>query len=407
MAKKTRDGKKFIKAAGATILSLSLLLGVCSAKSNQISNKISSEEQAHIIAEALNCDMSYMRFNYSKDIIRMMHNDEEPIYVGISKEMNQEENQLIQESLDYVFGIVGKINDKYKYKIVDSAEFTKQNLTGKTTIYYIEGPCDFLDRTPSGLIFRTSNLIEKVGKKENNDYYTDYIIKFDREKAKDKEYDDKLYTFIHELLHAFGLDDVYTAGLLKKTDINHKNTIMKSASMGNIITPNDLKCLLSAYSKDFQGQELDEYIEKCKQVCQSYETFYYENRVERLKSYEKDTISLDGQDVSSVFKGKLITLEGEEHELEIVVDIQGDQYVVKFSGGGRESDCIATGDVLEVDGVKVLRDVHFSGNFELNQPEKETIMDLYVVRLETRDMIYDVNNYQSYWGKNLQSQIEK
>ncbi len=407
MAIKTRSGKRFVKAAGAIILTLATLLGSFGLVANNKANRVSDEAQVEVIGKSLGCDLSYMKHNQSGGIVRMMHNGDKPIYVHIKDEMNEEENELIRQSLDYVFGIVGKINDNYKYEIVDSDELNKQKILGRTTITYQEGAADTGLMDAQGKIYRDTNYF---GNFSENDFYTNYVIEYDREESKDNSYDEKLYTFLHELLHAFGLDDVYVEGAHKKTDINYQNTVMKGYSVsGNIITPNDLGCLCSAYAEKLSGDELTEFISKAEKVCNDYEAYYYENRVEKLQTYENNkTIDLTNKDMNSHFEASLTDVDGTKIEQKVDIQIEGDKYIFKISGAGRTEECIATGEVADVNGVKVLKNVKFTGTYELHEvgKAKETIMDLYVVRLHGRDMLYDANNYSSMWGQNLENANE-
>ena len=398
-------GKRLVEIAGASILTMSITLGPCFLKSNQLANRISSEEQAEIIASALDCDLSYMKYNQTKGITRMVHNDSEPIYVNISDNVKQEESLIIEESLDYVFGIVNQINPHYEYKIVEYDEFNAQKILGKTTIEYQEGVI-------------LSNTLASMNKKENgfekfstSDYYSTFKITYDRNLFENLSYDEKLYVFIHELLHAFGLDDIYTYGERKTTDVNHKNTMMLGyGASGSVLTPNDLKCLLSAYAEQYTKQELEEYIFKAKQIAEIYQEYYYQNRVEKIKeSEQKEFINLDGQNVYSKFSASLTTLSSSLNSQNIIVKIVGNEYIVEISGGGRDKISIAKGKVIEVDGVKVLQNVKFSGTFEhgLKKENEQTIMDLYLVRCESCDMIYDASNLIYYKGENLEQNLER
>ena len=407
MAQKTKNGKRFVRAAGVIVLTVATLLGSFGLVAQNKASRISDEEQVETIAKALDCDLSYMKYNETGGVVRMMHNGNEPIYVHITDEMNEEESALIKESLDYVFGIVGSINDNYKYEFVNENKYNKQKILGKTTIKYQEGPCDSGKVDSPGQILRETNYLERFS---NNDYYTTHVIEYDREEHKEKDLDQKLYTFIHELLHAFGFDDVYVEGPNKKTNVDHQNTFMKGPSSGgNIITPNDLKCKLSAFAEQMGEDELQLYIEKAKIVVSRYEEFYYKNRVEKLKNYENGQISdLNGVDINSKFSSNLIEVDGSEKHQEVEIQIEGDKYTFKIVGDGRDGECISTGRVIEVDGVKVLKDVKFTGAFELSDAGKvlETVVDLYLTRIGNRDMLYNVQTYGSMIGKNLEVKNE-
>ena len=60
---------------------------------------------------------------YDDDFLRMKHNNGDPIYVCFDKEYSEDLKEQAKKSLDYIFGIAGKINNHYHYEIVNKFEF--------------------------------------------------------------------------------------------------------------------------------------------------------------------------------------------------------------------------------------------------------------------------------------------
>ena len=124
--------KKGLKIAVATTL-LAVSLTSCSVPHQEYA----TQEEIVETAETLDCDMGYINKTSNNYYVRMKHNNGEPIYVCFDKEYSESLKEMAKESLDYIFGIVGKINSNYTYKIVDKWEFDL--MLNKTKIYYSFG----------------------------------------------------------------------------------------------------------------------------------------------------------------------------------------------------------------------------------------------------------------------------
>ncbi|MBQ8444282.1 MAG: hypothetical protein IJX25_02910, partial [Clostridia bacterium] len=94
----------------------------------------SSLQQTIELQEILNVDAEYRQSNYA----RLQHNDDQPIYVSLEEDVfSQTQIDIIVSALDYIFGIVGQINDNYQYKIVDNVN--NGQYLGKSRIHFTVG----------------------------------------------------------------------------------------------------------------------------------------------------------------------------------------------------------------------------------------------------------------------------
>ena len=98
---------------------------------------------------------------------RKAHNFDKPIYVTISSQFSDKEQNMIKESLDYIFGLVGEINPNYRYEIVDELPKNYSNIVFEK---------EKLDDKVRAQAF---NYKENVVNKANGRLYHDSKIKID------------------------------------------------------------------------------------------------------------------------------------------------------------------------------------------------------------------------------------
>lgn len=232
----------------------------------------SENSQITAIAQALDCDTGYLHENFR----RMEHNNGEPIYVCFDSSIGQEVKDSAIRSLDYLFGIVGSINDNYYYEVVDKTKF--DDLGDKSKIYYDMGEGSLLRGTAnaSGFIRSELDIWSMVSTvRVANDFKVTISEKF----LKTSEIEDIYKTCVHELLHAFGFNDVYYNSLFKNEKYRG-DTFMNTTLSMNIkdITPNDLKCLIALYAPEFENlQEQENAVKNYKEMVAEYENaFYYD-----------------------------------------------------------------------------------------------------------------------------------
>ena len=262
LIKKIKNG---LKLAVATAL-IATSLTSCGALQDY-----TSQEEIIQAAETFDCDTSYLMKDNNK-FIRMKHNDGEPIYVCFDNAYTEDLKDKAKESLDYIFGIVVKINSNYHYKIVNEQEFHSK--LGKTKIYYTFGEhvSTYKQYTSvaQGHLEMNKSLYNWI---TNNPVYSKYEVNINKDKLKDRDDESVIYTFNHELLHTFGLGDVYTNLMNKTTDKHYGNTFMNNDAKLDRITPNDLACLISLYAPKMAVEENSDLINNYKKLVEDYEKY--------------------------------------------------------------------------------------------------------------------------------------
>ena len=344
--KKIKNGLKV--AVAATLISLSLTS--CGVIKTQ---EFTSQEEIVENAEALDCDMSYM-MKRDGDFVRMQHNNGEPIYVCFDESYPDDLKEKSKQSLDYVFGIVNKINDKYHYEVVDKEEFEKMG--NKTKIYYTFGEHitdhgthqsvaqGHLESHAAWYNFVTGNPVCL--------YYELNLNKEQSEKTDDKNL---LNTLNHELLHAFGLGDVYTTKALQTTTKFYGNTFMNSNIDIDIITPNDLGCLIALYA----DEDCD--VSKMKQELEKYEIKFNKYFAEKCK--EKLVTDEDVVDENFIWFGGVVRNfeDGSSVGTDYKLQVENGYYTLQIKDAvtGKQLD-LATGEATLQNGVMVLKNVELN-----------------------------------------------
>jgi hypothetical protein len=139
---------------------------------------------------------------------------------------------------------------------------------------------------------------------------------------------------LHELLHAFGFDDVHTT--LAHSNGNTKfcgNTVMNSkiGAKTSCLTPDDYRCIISAYAPRMNEKELVEFINKYKQKVAEYDESYY-GAYSALCENKLGVVSdLDtSKDYSSTYQRKLTDEKGNVIIENILVEIKDGKYDLKI-----------------------------------------------------------------------------
>ena len=400
--------KKQKNALKMVVAGILITLSIATSPITYINAKLSSyssDGQIEEVADDLNCDLGYLD-KVGKHYYRMEHNGKEPIYVCLDKSLTEEEKNTAIKTLDELFGIVGLINSNYRYELVDEAEYAPK--IGKTKIYYRIGErvsdyegSEFKAR---GYIFKGPNLISWLTTKRT---MNNYVITLDRDEI-NKRNSDIEYTMRHELLHAFGFNDVYTIDREKTTDKFQGNTYINNSFEGfNMLTPNDVKCLISLYSqkktnKDKVREFLKEYTNR---YYQSY-TEAIENKYGKYENFNQREIDMEG--------GIRVTKEdGTMHGYMYQVNIENCKYefrILDYFSNKLLDSC--SGDVVYVNGMAVLKDVElktgmrpydssssYSGGF---------VQDLAVGYLGNFKKQLTLYDYHSNWGIECQDlELEK
>ena len=128
--KKVKTG---LKMAAVALIGAATVAAGAVVYANYEYSDYASNATINNIAELIDCDKSNL-ITINGEYVRMEHNGDEPIYVCIDDEYTETERTAVEKSLNNFFGIIGKINSKYRYKIIKKDEF--DSIKNKTKIYY-------------------------------------------------------------------------------------------------------------------------------------------------------------------------------------------------------------------------------------------------------------------------------
>ena len=416
--KKKKDGKikRFLKGAAVVALISPLLTSGCTytvMKSD--TDSYSDQKQIEHMAGEIGCDLSVMKFLSKKNnhVKRLRHNEGEPIYISFDDGYNEKYKQVAKDSIEYVFSIVGSINDDYKkYEYVDQSEVSELENSGRTVIEY-KNEGNFQASTISGQM--VSNHIGGLNHLlANKQVICDPEIQMNFERLKD--YDEKFTytTYVHELLHGFGFGDVYNTKQDFETDKFYGNTIMHVGAKTGIITPNDYACLLSSYAKPMNNDELFHYTEKCKQKLEEYKKYYsqaLEAEVsEMMSGYLDDKIDFEGEKNVSKFEREYFYDENTSVIEKYVVAINGDEYSFIITDKDNKVLDTAKGKATLVNGAYVLNDVELKENIRPLVDSKKYegyITNLVIYRTPERDYMFNTADSDIFWGMDDQIQMNR
>lgn len=373
--KKIKKGLKI--AIASTLISATLMTGAVAVHKNIQLNDYATTSQIEFMAEELDCDTSYMS-RYNNRFIQMEHNGEEPIYVCFDESLNQAEIESAKKSLDEIFGIVGKINSNYKYKIV-SKDVYKSKIN-RTKIYYNLGKYKVADVDVNGYIDREINLVSRLTNKRT---YNNYEINFNRDKFTTNQARD--YTFKHELFHAFGVDDVYIIenDVIKRPKLTKSLIDATNADGNSMLTPNDVKCLVSLYQEKQETPEKQKkYIKDMKAFIKDYEENFYLKFSQNCKQKTNLNFSFQQSKVDAVSSLGIYLEDESRIYYNYNVSVDGTTY--KFSITNEKGNMLdsCNGEVLWVNDIAVLKDVKLKAGLWPGYSEsfKDFLQDLVLIK---------------------------
>lgn len=367
--------KKFFKRSVLTVLTLGALASATSCVAAYRDRTFQDDDQINFIAQSMETDMSFSLTNKQGQYGIMHHNNDEPIYVAISDEIeNSRYKDFVVEKLNYVFGIVSDINPLYNYKIVSKEEFAKQKLLSKSTIEFknidFSSVKKFSKLDPNGLNERNFNFLDLFSV---NGTVGDQKIYLDLEKYADMSEHEVKYVILHELCHAvFGFNDVYKnvkSGGYQSivSDGKHDfSTIMETFNreegLLNLITPDDYDRILAVFSPKMEKDtDRAEFIAKLEKKSSAYKQFYY-NKLDEflLKDLEKESAN-NAENVSRLIDTTSFAGEdGKEFKYDVKID--GDKYTFDIYQNGELTDS-ATGEVVHTKNFTFLKNVHTFNGF--------------------------------------------
>ncbi len=376
--KKIKNGLKIAVATTLLALSLTSCAGPC--------QEYVSQEEIIDISNDLECDTGYI--NEKKDnFVRMKHNDGEPIYVCFDSAYSEDLKTKAIESLDYVFGIVGKINDNYKYQVVNKAIFDLLP-PNRTKIYYTLGELPAADNSYEvyGHIVRHLGYIDSL---PDDPLYYYYEVKMDEDFVNNADEASLKYTLNHELLHAFGFADVYNNSKISATITKFQgNTYMNNTFKWEMITPNDLACLISLYSDD------DCDIEKMKYYLEKYKTKYYNSYTELCKDKLGTNENLNEEDFSFCAILRIEDIDKSKYGYKYEITVENGEYNLEiYDYFSNELIDSCQGKTTNQNGVVVLKNVELKVGLKPNYKQENYsggyVQDLVIANKDGRAVLYN------------------
>jgi len=349
--------KKFLKVTTASLLIAGTISAGAVAAVNHKFSTYATDEQIETIAEALDCDISYLTQKDNHYCV-MGHNGDEPIYVYFDETLSEKDKAYAIESLDYVFGIVGDINSRYRYQIVDEAEYLKQS--GKSTIKYTIGdPEAYYEGKTIDVAGNAKSKLNVLTKLTNKRVANRFYINI-RSCDEATPHETILGIYIHELMHLIAFSDVHTLKSIRTTDKHYGNTIMQASHGGKmlcVLTPNDYKILISAFTENMSENELKESIGDVKQKVANYEKEYYKIFTKETIQRSNATHKLEKGDFSFTTSRKWVISDKIEYQNFYELNIVNNRYSLKIFDKNYKLVDEAVGKVIWCNGVAVLKDV--------------------------------------------------
>ncbi len=395
--KKVKKGLKI--ALISALIAGTITTGAAAIHKNVELNDYASTSQIVSVMDELDCDSSYLT-KYGSRFLQMEHNGDEPIYVCFDESLNEKEIESAKKSLDEIFGIVGKINKHYRYEIVSKAEYYSK--INRTKIYYdlskVDSVCGYVIRKPS--------LISMLTSKKT---YNNYRLFYNRENNINAE--EMNYTFMHELFHAFGVEDLYH---LKK-GVRIKPKAIKSlidtdyGDGTSKLTPNDVKCLISLYQeKKDSKEEQDDYLNEMKQLLQDYEKEYYSVFANKCKEKTEYGCKFDERKINTISSIDIPFGKQKWARFRYDVKILENKYkfTIKNESGEILDSC--NGKVVWANDVAILKDVTLKDGLYPEMPEgyvkfDEFVQDFALLKNEENNIfLYDLGTNYLYPSETLE-----
>ena len=246
-----------------------------------------SQKSINYVANEIGADMSVMKVE-NDSVDRLLHNGNEPIYVLFNESVEDDYKAVSLRALDHIFAVVGKINENYRYKVVDSIE---QYIGNRSCI--LIGDYSDIEIKPlnSAIGLYYSNQKKNKNKDCFNYLSKIYIKQADIKKNYNSSWETvAMQVVIHEALHAFGFDDTYTnytsSSSRYYSNTYYENTFMlphgkmsdrkmdTPSILSENIFPEDVERLCAAYAEPNKVKDT-RYLDYLKELCNSYEEIFY------------------------------------------------------------------------------------------------------------------------------------
>jgi len=393
--KKVKEGLKLVVVS--TLLATTISTGSMLLHSNLELMDYATDEEIEAFAEEIDADLSYST-KIDEHYAVMKHNGDEPIYICFDENMTEEEKRVSTVALDYVFGLISKINSKYKYEIVDAQTFNEKFT--KTRVYFKESNCERVNKLGeleenNGLAHKETTLFSKL---TNKRVTKNHEIQYNRDGIGNEEELRKV--LIHELAHLFSKNDVYTVLKNKTTDKHYGNTFMLGGSNSEklgIISPNDFKSWAAIYADDDTNKEA------VKKAIKEYDNFYYQTYANYCKSKMEiiENISLDNFELKDELH--ITDLDGTKrgYVYKIIVEDSKYEFHVYDLITGKKLEH-TTGKTENVNGTIILCDVELKRGLRPNDKSESYeggfVSDLILLCKDEKIGWYDLksNDFRSY-----------
>ena len=247
MVKLKKRSKKRIVFLSILFVLLSAILvvggyiSVCFINTGHV--KLKGEAQIYQDAKTLNADISYLQnVQIFGKVSRLGYNKDAPIKVILKNNLDGKTKEIIGQAYNnFINPIMAQINDKYYFKVIEEKDFKKTN-ADKVIIRFESG------KEPKGvasffapLAVTSYSLGIYINPVLTNVKITVNEFFFDEETSDERI----MHIIIHEILHTFGLADVY--------DTENYGTILKTDIYDILYKPNDIKVLAALYFDDYDN----------------------------------------------------------------------------------------------------------------------------------------------------------
>ncbi len=286
----------------------------------------------------------------------LVHNNNEPICVTFDG-CSQSFVQTATQTLDYLFGIVGQFNEKYRYQVVDKSE-----VMGKSYIEYRVGGNAAVSVSHGG-----------------GRYYRENSISYNEQKYDKLSSSQQYNELLRALCKVFRLNG----------DEERSNTFMNPAigdKYGQLL-PNDLRCLASLVTPAEMQTTTEKlvYYDRCNDVIQP--------RVQQYLTYFvsgiTDNLPIEEEDYKILISHPYILPQGEKWYCYAVI-IDNNRYKM----GMYDSDTLrllerCTGNVSRYNGILILENLMWKHPFT-NEEMKEEKSSYTIAIIQTAPDVYSI-----------------
>ncbi len=305
----------------------------------------SSEEQIATMAESLACDLSCMqKTSISNKYKFLAHNDDKPIYVSF-RDCSENVKTVATKSLDYVFGIVGQMNEKYRYEIVENKG--GNFFSDETVIEYRAENLKEDAKTNGGSSFAGLATLGQY----NNHYTISYDkASFEGELSAPKQYNELLRQLCYVFQFSNNVDSSVKCFFNKDFGENYAT-----------FTANDIKCLACVYAPEFTSTiQQENVLAKVEAVVQPAEEMDYEQFIQKLGNYKQ----LYYDKFNIMFVEKFFSDEGNSYvAYAYTIMVNDGKYLINVWNQNEKCIGRARGTVVNFNGVNILKNVKLRCGF--------------------------------------------